>query len=86
MNESETVSLVESIEIENIEYETEKEISQINNNSIIISCAIIDHIDGNIKKCGLTNKLRRLWQLIGIWKLDINIVIQAKKQLKILVY
>ncbi|CAI2161357.1 8978_t:CDS:1, partial [Funneliformis geosporum] len=62
--ESETVSLVRSIETKNIEHETEKEISQINDNSILIPCAIIDHIDSNIKKCGSTNKLYRLWQLV----------------------
>ncbi|CAI2196140.1 2416_t:CDS:2, partial [Funneliformis geosporum] len=71
--------LVGSIETENIEHETEKEISQINNNSILITCVIIDHIDGNIKKCGSTNKLRRLWQLVWTWELDTDTVIQAKK-------
>ncbi len=87
INESETVSLVESIETENIEHETEKEIPekeipQISNNSILIPCAIIDHIDGDIKKCGSTNKLRGLWQLVGTWELDTDTVIQAKKQLE----
>ncbi|CAI2199961.1 2637_t:CDS:2, partial [Funneliformis geosporum] len=58
------------------------EISQINDNSILIPCAIIDHIDGNIKKCSSTNKLRRLWQLVGTWELDTDTVIQAKIQLE----
>ena len=82
INESETVFLVESIETENIEHETKKEIPQISNNSILIPCAIIDHIDGDIKKCGSTNKLRGLWQLVGTWELDTDTVIQAKKQLE----
>ena len=78
INESKTVSLIESIETENIEHETEKEISQISNNNVLIPCAIIDHIDGEIKKCNSTNKLRRLWQLVGIWELDTDTIIQAK--------
>ena len=34
------------------------------------ACAIVDIIDGEIKCCEGTEKLRRLWQLVGMWQLD----------------
>ncbi|RHZ84666.1 hypothetical protein Glove_78g166 [Diversispora epigaea] len=56
-------------EILQTEYENEREILQIENNNLK-PCAVIDYIDGNIKKCGATNKLRKncsehSWSLVG---------------------
>ena len=80
-SEWETVSVVESIITESTEHEYEKEISQIVNNNLN-SCALIDYIDGDIKKCNATNKFRGLWQLIGTWQLDTDTVKQAEGQLE----
>ncbi|RHZ78996.1 hypothetical protein Glove_152g51 [Diversispora epigaea] len=89
--ETDSESLIdENIEHENereilqTEYENEKEILQIENNNLK-PCAVIDYIDGNIKKCGATNKLRKLWQLVGTWQLDTDTVEQAEGQLENLV-
>ena len=80
-SEWETNSIAESVITENTEYEYEKEIIQIESNNLKC-CAVIDCINGNIKKCNLTNKLRGLWQLIGTWQLDTDTVKQAEGQLE----
>ncbi|RHZ67000.1 hypothetical protein Glove_303g24 [Diversispora epigaea] len=86
--ETDSESLIdENIEHENereilqTEYENEREILQIENNNLK-PCAVIDYIDGNIKKCGATNKLCKLWQLVGTWQLDTDTVEQAEGQLE----
>src|SRR6266498_2307468 len=45
------------------------------------ACAVVDIIDGEIKCCGKTEKLRGLWQLVGMWQLDKLMVESVGKDL-----
>jgi hypothetical protein len=60
--------------------EIEIEIAQ-NKVSTLSPCVVLDVIDGNLQKCNSTENLRGLWQLVGIWQLDSESVIQAGKEL-----
>ncbi|RHZ58208.1 hypothetical protein Glove_375g54 [Diversispora epigaea] len=48
----------------------------------IMPCAIIDIIDGKIQRCRSSDKLRPLYQLIGMWQVDKNTVEEVNKQLE----
>jgi hypothetical protein len=43
------------------------------------SCAIIDKIDGEIKRCNSTVGLRPLRQLVGFWEIDREVFNEKKE-------
>ncbi|RHZ75424.1 hypothetical protein Glove_214g53 [Diversispora epigaea] len=48
----------------------------------IMPCAIIDIIDGKIQRCGSSDKLRPLYQLIEMWQVAKSAVEEVNKQLE----
>ena len=62
-------SAVQSIATESTEAENDMNIPQTTGKTLS-ACAIVDIIDGEIKCCEGTEKLRELWQLVGMWQLD----------------
>ncbi|UZN99315.1 uncharacterized protein OCT59_000593 [Rhizophagus irregularis] len=57
--------------------ERDEIITKVPNNENLTLCVIIDMLDGKIQRCNSKKKLRRLWQMIGIWQID-NEEVKAK--------
>lgn len=57
--------------------------TEIENASTLIHsltpCVILDMIQGKIKHCNSTNKLRPLKQMIGTWEIDVDAVVDESK-------
>ena len=62
-------SSIQSIFTESTEAEDNMNIPQTMEKTLS-PCAVIDIIDGEIKCCKGTEKLRGLWHLVGMWQLD----------------
>ena len=71
--EWESDSAAHSIVTESTEAENDMNIPQTKEKTLS-ACAVVDIIDGEIKCCGGTEKLRGLWQLVGMWQLDKSMV------------
>ncbi|RHZ78051.1 hypothetical protein Glove_168g331 [Diversispora epigaea] len=64
----------------NTEINEKIEIEQTNISNLSL-CVVIDTINRKIQRYNSTEKLRRVWQLVGTWQLDSNAVIQTNKEL-----
>jgi len=73
-------SAVQTISTESTEAENDMNIPQTKEKALS-ACAVVDIIDGEIKCCGKTEKLRGLWQLVGMWQLDKLMVESVGKDL-----
>jgi hypothetical protein len=71
--EWENDSAVQSVATESTEAENDVNIPQTTRKTLS-PCVVVDIIDGKIKCCGGTEKLRGLWQLVGMWQLDKSMV------------
>jgi hypothetical protein len=80
-NDSEIISPAPTIVTKSTDNDDKIEIPQVASLHLT-SCALIDKIDGKIRRCGDTKSLRGIAQLIGIWQLDNDAVDEANKGLE----
>ncbi|RHZ78935.1 hypothetical protein Glove_154g33 [Diversispora epigaea] len=49
-----------------------------NISQILTACCVIDTINGSIQRCNATKDLKKLWQLVGMWKIAEDAVQEVK--------
>ncbi|CAB4445369.1 unnamed protein product [Rhizophagus irregularis] len=64
------ISDIESSETESDEERDDDIINKVQNKENLSPCVIIDMYEGKIQRCNSVTKLRRLWQMIGMWQID----------------
>jgi len=52
------------------EEERDEIITKSKDDEKLSPCIIIDVLDGKIQRCNSETKLRRLWQMVGMWQID----------------
>ncbi|RHZ70785.1 hypothetical protein Glove_267g24 [Diversispora epigaea] len=68
-------------ELENQDDENDIIIEQKLSNNLT-PCVIIDKIDRKIQRCKNVESFQKLWQLIGVWQIDSNVILEANGFLK----
>ncbi|PKK76933.1 hypothetical protein RhiirC2_862259 [Rhizophagus irregularis] len=65
----------------NNDYESDIRVEQSKPKNLT-PCVLIDKIDGKIQRCKNLESFRTLWQLVGIWQVDSNEVLEANESLE----
>ncbi|PKY60572.1 hypothetical protein RhiirA4_484427 [Rhizophagus irregularis] len=68
-------------ENKNNDYESDIIIEQKKSKNLT-SCVLIDKVDGKIQKCKNTESFRTLWQLVGVWQIDNEKILEVGDSLE----
>ncbi|CAG8675293.1 15992_t:CDS:1, partial [Funneliformis caledonium] len=56
--------------------EQNKPICETTSTTLLSLCILVDLVDGKLQTCGRTENIKNICQLVGIWKIDTNAVIE----------